>query len=222
MTEDELEKLVEVACPGCGSCAGMFTANTMNCLTEAMGMGLPGHGTIPAVDSRRIDLAREAGKQIMSILAADTCPRDVITADSLRNAFLVDMALGGSTNSVLHLMAIAHEAGVEYPLREINEISEHTPTLCKIRPAGAYHIEDLDRAGGISAVMKELRSFLNLDIKTVTGRTVADIVDSACVKDSDVIRSVNTAYSNKGGLAVLFGNLAPMALWSRGRRSPPR
>jgi dihydroxy-acid dehydratase len=209
MTENELEKLVEVACPGCGSCAGMFTANTMNCLTEVMGMALPGNGTIPAVDNRRIELAKEAGKQIMNILAENTCPRDIINADSLRNAFIVDMALGGSTNSVLHLMAVSHEAGVEFPLSKINAISEETPCLCKLRPAGAYHIEDLDRAGGIPAVMKELQSKLNLSLKTVTGTTVSSIVKNACVKDSDVIHSINTAYSDKGGLAILFGNLAP-------------
>jgi dihydroxy-acid dehydratase len=204
MTEDELEKLVEVACPGCGSCAGMFTANTMNCLTEAMGMALPGNGTIPAVDTRRIELAKEAGKQIMKILADNTCPRDIITADSLKNAFIVDMALGGSTNSVLHLMAIAHEASVAFPLSKINAISEETPCLCKIRPAGTYHIEDLDRAGGIPAVMKELKSFLNLNLKTVNGITVSDVINNSCVKDSDVIHSIDTAYSNKGGLAILF------------------
>jgi dihydroxy-acid dehydratase len=209
MTEEELEKLVEVACPGCGSCAGMFTANTMNCLTEAMGMALPGNGTIPAVDKRRIELAKEAGKQIMDILAKNTCPRDIVNADSLRNAFIVDMALGGSTNSVLHLMAVAHEAGVEFPLSKINAISEETPCLCKLRPAGDYHIEDLDRAGGISAVMKELQTLLNLNIKTVTGVPVSSIVKNACVKDSDVIHSIDTAYSRKGGLAILFGNLAP-------------
>ncbi len=209
MSEEELEKLVETACPGCGSCAGMFTANTMNCLTEALGMALPGNGTIPAVDERRIGLAKEAGRQIMNILNENTCPVDIINTESLKNAFIVDMALGGSTNSVLHLMAIAHEAGVEFPLSKINAISEETPCLCKIRPAGTYHIEDLDRAGGIPAVMKELQSLLNLNIKTVTGRAVNDIVNNACVKDSDVIHSRDTAYSNKGGLAILFGNLAP-------------
>jgi dihydroxy-acid dehydratase len=209
MNEDELEKLVEVACPGCGSCAGMFTANTMNCLTEAMGMALPGNGTIPAVDKRRSELAKEAGKQIINILNANTCPRDIINAESLKNAFIVDMALGGSTNSVLHLMAVAHEAGVDFPLSKINAISEKTPCLCKIRPAGIYHIEDLDRAGGIPAVMLELKSLLNTNLKTVTGRAISDIVDKACVKDSDVIHSIETAYSNKGGLAVLFGNIAP-------------
>lgn len=209
MTEDELEELVEVACPGCGSCSGMFTANTMNCMTEVMGMGLPGNGTIPAIDPRRIELAKKAGTKIMELLVDNICPRDIINADSLENAFSVDMALGGSTNSVLHLIAIAHEAGVEFPLDRINNISEKTPCLCKLRPAGTYHIEDLDRAGGISAVMKELQSLLNLELKTVSGLTIGQIIDKASVIDSDVIRSKSTAYSDKGGLAILFGNLAP-------------
>lgn len=209
MTEEELEKLVEVACPGCGSCSGMFTANTMNCMTEVIGMGLPGNGTIPAIDPRRIALAREAGAKIFDLLSANVCPRDIINSDSLENAFSVDMALGGSTNSVLHLMAIAHEAGVEFPLDRINAISEKTPCLCKLRPAGTYHIEDLDRAGGISAVMKELKSLLKLNSKTVSGLTIGQIIDKASVRDADVIRSEKTAYSDKGGLAILFGNLAP-------------
>ena len=209
MTEEELEKLVEVACPGCGSCSGMFTANTMNCMTEVIGMGLPGNGTIPAIDPRRIALAREAGAKIFDLLSANVCPRDIINSDSLENAFSVDMALGGSTNSVLHLMAIAHEAGVEFPLDRINAISEKMPCLCKLRPAGTYHIEDLDRAGGISAVMKELKSLLKLNSKTVSGLTIGQIIDKASVRDADVIRSEKTAYSDKGGLAILFGNLAP-------------
>ncbi|NLL89962.1 MAG: dihydroxy-acid dehydratase [Dehalococcoidales bacterium] len=209
MTEEELEKLVEVACPGCGSCSGMFTANTMNCMTEVIGMGLPGNGTIPAIDPRRIALAREAGAKIFDLLSANVCPRDIINSDSLENAFSVDMALGGSTNSVLHLMAIAHEAGVEFPLDRINAVSEKTPCLCKLRPAGTYHIEDLDRAGGISAVMKELKSLLKLNSKTVSGLTIGQIIDKASVRDADVIRSEKTAYSDKGGLAILFGNLAP-------------
>ncbi|MCD6300243.1 MAG: dihydroxy-acid dehydratase, partial [Dehalococcoidales bacterium] len=148
MSQEELEKLEEVACPGCGSCSGMFTANTMNCLTETLGMGLPGNGTIPAVDAGRIRLAKKAGQQVMELLANNICPRDIVNKDSIRNAFSVDMALGGSTNSVLHLMAIAHEAEVDFPLQEINEISERTPYLCKLSPAGTHHIEDLDQAGG--------------------------------------------------------------------------
>jgi dihydroxy-acid dehydratase len=209
MTEEELARLEEIACPGCGSCAGMFTANTMNCATEAMGMGLPGNGTIPAVDARRIQLAKEAGEQIMELLASDIRPRDIINQDSMHNAFVVDMALGGSTNSVLHLVAIAHEAGVNFPLSLINEISQRTPHLCKLSPAGDYHIEDLDRAGGIAAVMKELQGLLRLETKTVSEKSVAEIIAGSRVMDRDVIRSVGSAYSATGGIAILFGNLAP-------------
>ena len=209
MSEPELECLVDAACPGCGSCAGMFTANTMNCLTEALGMALPGNGTIPAIDERRWKLAWQAGEQVMKLLSANVRPKDIINEESLENAFTVDMALGGSTNSVLHLMAIAHEAGVEFSLPRINAISENTPCLARIRPAGEYHIEDLDRAGGIPAVMKELKAHLHTAQKTVSGRTVLDIITHAEVEDSDVIRSEKTAYSAKGGLAVLFGNIAP-------------
>ncbi len=209
MTEAELECLVEVACPGCGSCAGMFTANTMNCLTEAMGMALPGNGTIPAVDARRRQLAEEAGQQVMALLADNLRPSDIINRASLGNAFAVDMALGGSTNSVLHLMAVAHEAGVDFPLSTINDISDKTPCLCRLSPAGGYHIEDLDRAGGIPAVMKELKEHLSLEAKTVSGKTVAQIIAGSGVVDSEVIHSVANAYSAKGGIAILFGNLAP-------------
>ena len=209
MSQEELARLEEIACPGCGSCSGMFTANTMNCATEALGMGLPGHGTIPAVDARRIQLAREAGEQIMELLAGDIRPRDIINMDSMHNAFTVDMALGGSTNSVLHLMAVAHEAGLDFPLSMVNEISQHTPNLCKLRPSGDYHLEDLDRAGGITAVMKELEGLLNLESKTVSGKLVAEIIAGGRVVDKKVIRSVANAYSPTGGIAILFGNLAP-------------
>jgi dihydroxy-acid dehydratase len=209
MTEVELECLVGAACPGCGSCAGMFTANTMNCITEALGLALPGNGTIPAVDDRRYGLAEAAGRQVMKLLAENIKPKDIVNKKSVENAFAVDMALGGSTNSVLHIMAVAHEAGVEFPLAMINEISEKTPCLCKIRPAGEYHIEDLDRAGGIAAVMKELKEKLNVDAKTVSGKTIAEIIAEGNVMDSDVIRPVENAYSQKGGIAILFGNLAP-------------
>ncbi|HEY79327.1 MAG TPA: dihydroxy-acid dehydratase [Dehalococcoidia bacterium] len=209
MTEAELAQLEEIACPGCGSCAGMFTANTMNCLAEALGMGLPGNGTIPAIDARRRQLARKAGQQVMRLLAQDICPRDVVKSDSLYNAFVVDMALGGSTNSVLHLMAIAHEAGVDFPLTMVNEIGAKTPHLCRLSPAGEYRIEDLDRAGGITGVMSELKSLLNLETRTVSGGTLAETIADGRVNDRDVIRSMDTAYSASGGLAVLFGNLAP-------------
>jgi dihydroxy-acid dehydratase len=209
MTETELESLVDVACPGCGSCSGMFTANTMNCLTEALGMALPGNGTIPAVDPRRLKLAWHTGEQMMKLMALDICPRAIMTKEAFENAFIIDVALGGSTNSVLHLTAIAHEVGLKWQLSDVNLISDKVPTLTKIRPAGNYHIEDLDRAGGIPAVMKELIGYLHLGLKTVTCRTVAENIAHAAVLDSDVIRSVQTAYSSKGGLAILFGNLAP-------------
>jgi len=209
MSEAELTRLEEVACPGCGSCSGMFTANTMNCAIEALGVGLPGNGTIPAVDGRRRQLAREAGQQVMELLARDIRPRDIITGDALHNAFTVDVALGGSTNSVLHLIAIASEAGVDFSLPMINEISERTPNLCRLRPSGDYHVEDLDRAGGITAVMKELEELLKLKAKTVTGKSVAEVIAGGRVWDKEVIRSAATAYSPRGGIAILFGNLAP-------------
>ncbi len=209
MTAEDLEQMAEIACPGCGSCAGMFTANTMNCLTEALGMGLVGNGTIPAVDSRRRQLAKEAGQQVMELLANDVHPRDIITRDSIYNAVTVDMALGGSTNSVLHFTAIAHEAGIDFPLSLINEISERTPTLCRLSPAGDYHIEDLDRAGGVSGVMKRFPELLNLEVRTVSGKSVTQIIAGARVLDREVIHSVADAYSATGGIAILFGNLAP-------------
>ncbi len=209
MSQEELERLEEVACPGCGSCSGMFTANTMNCLTEALGMGLSGNGTIPAVDSRRQQLAKEAGLKVMELLANDIHPRDIINRDSLHNAFTVDMALGGSTNSVLHLMAIAHEAGVDFSLEMVNQVSERTPTLCKLRPSGDHHIEDLDNAGGITAVEKELEGLLKLGSRTVSGKTVAQIIAGSWVVDRKVIRSVADAHSSRGGIAILFGNIAP-------------
>jgi dihydroxy-acid dehydratase len=209
MSPEELERLEKVACPGCGSCAGMFTANTMNCATEAMGLGLPGNGTIPAIDARRRQLAKEAGQQVMELLANNICPRDIINKASIHNAFTVDMALGGSTNSVLHLMAIAHEAGIDFSLPMVNEISEQTPHLSRLRPAGDYHLEDLDRAGGVSAVMKQLDGLLNLESITVTGKSVAENIADCRVVDKDVIRSMTDAYSPRGGITVLFGNLAP-------------
>ncbi len=209
ITEDELMRLEQNACPGCGSCAGMFTANTMNCLTEALGLGLPGNGTIPAVSARRQALATAAGQQVMELLRQDLRPRDIVTADAVFNALTVDMALGGSTNSVLHLMAIAHEAGADFPLTLVNEISDKTPYLCKMRPAGENHLDDLDRAGGIPAVMKEVQGLLRVKAKTVTGKTVAENVAVARVTDRQVIRSAAAPHSKTGGLAVLFGNLAP-------------
>jgi dihydroxy-acid dehydratase len=209
MTEAELARMEAFACPGCGSCSGMFTANTMNCLTEALGMALPGNGAIPAVDIRRRQLAKTAGQRVMEVLAGNVRPKDIITKNSIHNAFTVDMALGGSTNSVLHFMAIANEAGIDFPLRLVHEISERTPQLCKLRPAGDYHVEDLDRAGGIPALMKEVKDLLKLEAKTVAGKTVAGLIAGKKVYDRDVIRSRRNAYSPTGGIAILFGNLAP-------------
>jgi dihydroxy-acid dehydratase len=209
MTEEELVRLEQHACPGCGSCAGMFTANTMNCLTEALGMGLPGNGTIPAVDARRLGLARQAGMQVMNLLSQDLRPAGIVNSDAIYNAFTVDMALGGSSNSVLHLMAIANEASVEFNLAMVNDISKRTPYLSSLRPAGPHHIEDLDRAGGIPAVMGELKDLLRLKSKTVTGKTLGENLAGVRTLNNEVIRSVETAHSATGGLVLLFGNLAP-------------
>jgi len=209
MTEAELQKLEMVACPGCGSCAGLFTANTMNCLSEALGMALPGNGTIPAVKARRRQLAYKAGQQVMEALAEDIRPKDVITRDSLYNAFVVDMALGGSTNSVLHLTAIAHEAGIDFPLSLISEISDSVPNICKISPASDYHIEDLDLAGGIPAIMHELSGLLKLEANTILGQPIGDIAKKAKVKNRGVIRPLSQPYASTGGISILFGNLAP-------------
>jgi dihydroxy-acid dehydratase len=214
MSDAELESLEEVACPGCGSCSGMYTANTMNCLIEVLGIGLPGNGTVPAVDARRRGLAREAGRQVMQLLASDTRPRDLFTSDAFYNALTVDMALGASTNSVLHLMAIAHEAGIRFPLTLVNEISERTPCLCKLSPAYVdsqrkYHMEDLDHAGGISTVMKELDGLLKLDMKTATGKTLAENIADSQNLDPEVIHPMDKAYAPTGGLAILFGNAGP-------------
>ncbi len=209
ITEAELTQLEEVACPGCGSCSGMYTANTMNCMTEVLGMGLTGNGTVPAIATKRRRLAREAGERIMQLVAADIRPRDIITRDAIHNAYTIDMALGGSTNTVLHVSAIAHEAGIKFPLSEINVISEHTPYLCKLSPSGDNHIEDLDRAGGIPAVMKQVQTLLKTESKTVSGKTIAQIIAESKVNDESIIHSLKTAYSQKGGTAILFGNLAP-------------
>jgi dihydroxy-acid dehydratase len=212
MTESELDRLERVACPGCGSCAGMFTANTMNCLTEALGLGLPGNGTIPAPYAGRVALAKRAGMQVMELLSRDIRALDILTPAAFRNAFVVDMALGGSTNSVLHLLAVAHEAGVEIPLRELNDCSDRTPHLCRMSPAaGGHHIEDLDRAGGIPAVMHRLLEGGALDgeTMTVTGRTVAQGLMGVRIGEPSVIRPLDAPYSTSGGLAILFGSLAP-------------
>jgi dihydroxy-acid dehydratase len=209
MTEAELRELEIVACPGCGSCAGMFTANTMNCLCEALGVALPGNGTIPAVKAGRVRLAYEAGQQVIEALAKDIRPRGIVTRDSICNAFAVDMALGGSTNSVLHLTAVAHEAGLDFPLSLINEISDSVPNICRISPASDYHIEDLDLAGGISALMQELSSLLKLEANTILGKPVGTLIRKAKVRNRGIIRPLSRPYAPTGGISILFGNLAP-------------
>ncbi len=209
MTPEELTRLEQCACPGCGSCSGMFTANTMNCLMEALGVALPGNGTIPAVDCRRLSLAYQTGQEIIHVVEQGLNPLKVINEHAIDNAFMVDMALGGSTNSVLHLLAIANEAGVNYPIDRINTLSEKTPCLCKLRPAGQYHIEDLDRAGGISAVMNQLENLLHLEQLTISGKPLRKTIEKTRSMGNDVIRSIETAHTKKGGLAILFGNIAP-------------
>jgi len=211
MTDEELAEVECQACPGCGSCSGLFTANTMNCLSEVLGMALPGNGTIPAVDAGRLRLAKQAGMQIMELLRRNIRPSDILTPAAFHNAMVVDMALGGSTNSVLHCLAIAHEAGVAMSLSELNEISNRTPHLCKISPSGAHHLEDLHVAGGIPAVMHEVAGLglLEGSAMTVTGQTAAENYAQARVVDRNVIRSPQQPYSATGGLAILFGNLAP-------------
>ncbi len=211
MTEAELEQLELSACPGCGSCAGMFTANSMNCMTEALGMALPGNGTVPAVYARRLRLAREAGMKILELWEKDIRSSRIMTAQAFRNALAVDMALGCSTNTVLHLPAIAHELDIRWELEEINTISSRTPQLCSISPGGPHHVEDLDRAGGIGTVMKELLrgGLVDGELLTVTGEKVISNVASASEAEGKVVRLLEEPYRPEGGLAILFGNLAP-------------
>ena len=213
MSMEEVEQYENKACPTCGSCSGMYTANSMNCLTEALGMGLKGNGTIPAVYSERIKLAKHAGMKIMELFEKDIKPRDIMTEDAFLNALTIDMALGCSTNSMLHLPAIAHEAGVELNLDVANEISAKTPNLCHLAPAGNTFMEDLDDAGGVYAVMNELskRELLNLDLITCTGLTVGENIKGCLNTNTEVIRPVDNPYSETGGIAVLKGNLAPDA-----------
>ncbi len=211
MTAEEVREYEEKVCPTCGSCSGMYTANSMNCLTEALGMGLRGNGTIPAVYSERIRLAKMAGMQVMELLKKNIRPRDIMTEKAFMNALTVDMALGCSTNSMLHLPAIAHEAGVELNVDIANEVSARTPNLCHLAPAGPTYIEDLNEAGGVYAVMNELtkKNLLNLDCLTVTGKTVGENIAGCENKNPKVIRPVEDPYSETGGLAMLKGNLAP-------------
>jgi dihydroxy-acid dehydratase len=212
MNDAALEKLEECACPGCGSCSGMFTANSMNCLCEAIGIALPGNGTILATDLRRKKLFKQAAKRIVAMaLAEGPRPRDIVTQNSLDNAFAIDMAMGGSTNTVLHALAIAHEAGVPYDLQRINQISQKCPNICKVSPSSKYHMEDVDRAGGISAIARQIgsiRGLLHRDCPTVTGKTFWRNVAHAEVTDTEVIRPLDNPYSTDGGLTILWGNLA--------------
>ena len=210
MSEAEADEIVEHACPGCGSCAGMFTANSMNCLTEILGLGLPGNGTIPAVDSQRIILAKHAGMKVMDLVRENICPRDIVDQRSIQNALTADMAMGCSTNTMLHLPAICHEAGLEFDLKGVNAVSDRVPHLVKLNPAGVHCLVHLNDAGGLSAVMKRLdqMGLIDTTARTVDG-TWADRISKAQIKDEDVIRDRDHAYSQTGGLAVLYGNLAP-------------
>lgn len=211
MTEEDVKEYEQKACPTCGSCSGMYTANSMNCLTEVLGMGLKGNGTIPAVYSERLKLAKHAGMAVMEMLKKNICPRDIMTEKAFRNALTMDMALGCSTNSMLHLPAIAHEAGVDLNLEIANEISAKTPNLCHLAPAGPTYMEDLNEAGGIYAVMNEVSKLglLELDCMTVTGKTVGENIKSCVNNNPEVIRPVENPYSQTGGIAILKGNLAP-------------
>ncbi len=211
MTEEEVREFEEKVCPTCGSCSGMYTANSMNCLTEALGMGLAGNGTIPAVYSERIKLAKHAGMAVMEMLKKDIRPRDIMTKEAILNALTVDMALGCSTNSMLHLPAIAHEIGFDFDIAFANEISEKTPNLCHLAPAGPTYMEDLNEAGGVYAVMNQLAelNLLNLDCMTVSGKTIGECIKNVKNRDEEVIRPLSNPYSKTGGLAVLKGNLAP-------------
>ena len=210
INDEELEDFAQNTCPSCGSCAGMYTANSMNCLSEALGIALPGNGTIPAVYSARTSLAKKAGIQVMELLRKNIKPLDIITPESFKNALAVDMALGCSTNSVLHLLAIANEAGIQIDLKTINEVSDRTPNLCHLAPAGPNYIEDLYKAGGISAVMKELEKggFLNTSLITVTGKTISENIKNAINKNDKVLRNIENPYSKTGGIAILWGNIA--------------
>lgn len=211
--ENEVIELEKVGCPTCGSCSGMFTANSMNCLCEALGMALPGNGTILAIDPKRNELIKQIGGRILDLVNKNIKPSDLINRDSFINAFVLDLAMGGSTNTILHSFAIAFEAGIKLELSELNELADRVPYICKVSPATKeVHIEDVDRAGGISAILKEIskiNGLLNLDCPTVTGKSLGENIKEADIKDTKVIRPLDNPYSQRGGLAVLFGNLAP-------------
>ncbi|MBP8975791.1 MAG: dihydroxy-acid dehydratase [Bacteroidetes bacterium] len=213
ISAQELDMLEHYACPSCGSCSGLFTANSMNCLLEVLGLALPYNGTALARTPEREELARQAGTLIMELVAKIICPRDFVTRDAIDDAFILDVAMGGSTNTVLHTLAFCNEAGIEYSLERINDIANRTPHLTKISPSGPWHIEDLHRAGGIPALLKEVskkkETLLHLDRKTVSGKSLQEIIDTAKVQDYEVIRPIENPHSGRGGLAILFGNLAP-------------
>jgi dihydroxy-acid dehydratase len=212
ITDEELDELEQNGCPTCGSCSGMFTANSMNCIAEVLGLALPGNGTILAIAKERIELVKDAAKQILNLVEMDLKPRDIVTVESIDNAFALDMAMGGSTNTVLHTLAIAHEAGIDYSMERINEVAKRVPHLAKLSPATEYHMEDVHNAGGVSAVLNELskkEGALHLDTLTVTGKTLRENIAGCDVKNHDVIHSIDNPHTERGGLTVLFGNLAP-------------
>jgi len=212
INDQELLELEQQACPTCGSCSGMFTANSMNCLMEALGLALPGNGSYLAISEERKELARKAGHMIMRLIEANLTPRKIVNVESIDNAFALDMAMGGSTNTVLHTLALAREAGIEYSLERINQVAARTPHICKVSPSGQWHMEDVNRAGGISAILHELAQkpgALNLDRPTVTLKTLGENIADAQIEDPEVIHPLDNPHSERGGLAVLFGNLAP-------------
>jgi dihydroxy-acid dehydratase len=211
ITLEELKEIEEVACPTCGSCAGLFTANSMNCITEALGMALPGNGTIISTSPQRVELAKEAGRMILKLLQQDIKPLDIITKASLDNAFAFDLAMGGSTNTILHLLALANEAGIEYDLSRVDELSRKVPHLCKLSPSSNFHMEDFAAAGGVSAVLKELSKLglIHLNQITVTTKTLGENIKEAEILNTDVIKPAEQPYSRTGGIAILYGNLAP-------------
>jgi dihydroxy-acid dehydratase len=212
ITAERLQEIEQVACPTCGSCSGMFTANSMNCLAEGLGLALPGNGTILAVAPERREFVKKSAKQLMELIKTDIKPRDIVTIETIDNAFALDMAMGGSTNTVLHTLALANEAEIDYPVERINEVAERVPHLAKIAPASNYHIEDVHKAGGVSAIINEILKkpgAFNGDCLTVSGKTIRENVEGAEILDKDVIRPLDNPHSERGGLAVLFGNLAP-------------
>lgn len=212
ISEAELTDIEEHGCPSCGSCSGMFTANSMNCLAEALGLALPGNGSVLAIDPRRKDLVRETAQRLKVLIERGIKPRDIVTQESLDNAFTLDMAMGGSTNTVLHTLALAHEAEVTYPLSRVDEISRRVPQICKVSPSSEWHMEDVDRAGGISAILNELAKrpgLINTECITVTGQTIGENISHATIQDEAVIHPLEKAHSEQGGLRVLVGNLAP-------------